>query len=54
MFNNKEQGKLIQLNSTTFERLKDQHRHYNFDEDYEVSSYDDVIMRLIDFYEENH
>lgn len=46
--------KLIQLNVKTFERLKEHGRYYNHDEEGNVSSVDELITRLINFYEENY
>ncbi|HLN33968.1 MAG TPA: hypothetical protein VK250_01650 [Nitrososphaeraceae archaeon] len=47
------QFKLIQLKRETFLRLREHNRYYNHDDDDNTISFDDIIVILIDFYENN-
>jgi hypothetical protein len=40
------QPKLIQLRRITFDRLKQHNRDYNDNEDENITSFDDIIVRL--------
>ena len=54
MFIEEQPMKLIRINMKTFHRLKEHARYYNHDEDGNVSSVDELITRLIDFYEQQN
>ena len=47
------QFKLIQLKRETFLRLREHNRYYNHDDDDNTISFEDIIVILIDFYENN-
>ena len=48
------QMELIQIKRETYQRLKEHGRYYNFDEEGNSNSVDEIITKLIDFYEHNY